>query len=103
MLGRRIPASALSRRQLVDVGGQFLRGLASLFKPSPEQLTALFTQYDTDGSGFIDLDELHAALQKGGKKVTREQTADILHQVDANSDGKISFAEVCARAQCDMT
>ena len=62
--------------------------------PSKATLVAIFAEFDTDGSGFIDLDELQAALAKGGKSVTREQCADILSKVDANSDGQISFEEV---------
>ena len=61
--------------------------------PSEAQLRALFNAFDTDGSGFIDQNELQAALDKGGKAVEPEQCMEILLQVDKNNDGKISFEE----------
>lgn len=30
--------------------------------PTSAQLVAIFSQFDTDGSGYIDIDELHRAL-----------------------------------------
>ena len=65
------------------------------------QLRDVFDRFDTDKSGFIDLDELHAALATGGKRVTREETVKILADVDTNHDAKITFDEfesVFARA-----
>jgi hypothetical protein len=105
-------------KELVDVGSFFLRGLGAVadtgvkgvqilgsgiaagveaardvFRPSQAQLQALFAAFDVDGSGFIDREELHAALNNGGKVVTPEDCADILAQVDTNNDGVISFEE----------
>ena len=78
------------------------------------QLRDVFDRFDTDKSGFIDLDELdqdidvgislrtlHAAPATGGKRVTREETVKILADVDTNHDAKITFDEfesVFARA-----
>ena len=78
------------------------------------QLRNVFDRFDTDKSGFIDLDELdqdidvgislrtlHAAPATGGKRVTREETVKILADVDTNHDAKITFDEfesVFARA-----
>ena len=109
-------------KELVDVGSFFMRGLgtaadvgiyvtsestkaaaagviavvdaaASAFRPTSAQLEALFMAFDADGSGYIDLDELMAALQRGGKRMSREEAADILAQVDINQDGVVSFDE----------
>jgi len=68
-------------------------GVASAFRPSEATLRALFAAFDTDESGFIDAAELHAALEKGGKRVSEEETRAILEQLDTNSDGKISLEE----------
>ena len=41
--------------------------------PSDAELKAIFASFDADGSGRIDLDELTAALAKGGKKMSRSE------------------------------
>ena len=61
--------------------------------PTQEQLRDLFTQFDTSGDGFIDMDELFQALSKGGKKVNAEEVEKILAQADRDADSKIDFAE----------
>ena len=60
---------------------------------TPRQYDALFKEFDTDGSGQIDLDELAAALAKGGKKLDRAECEKILKEVDTDGDGKISYEE----------
>ena len=61
--------------------------------PTQAALKALFTSFDTDSSGFVDVTELQAALAKGGKRVSLEDTEALLAQVDTNSDGQVSFEE----------
>ena len=46
---------------------------------------------DTDG--FIDLDELQAALAKAGRPVSLERAQEILTKVDTNNDGQIDVDE----------
>merc|ERR1719174_1954065 len=57
------------------------------------QLKDIFAEFDTSGDGFIDFDELCAALKKGGKNLSREDCTTIMKQIDENNDGKISFDE----------
>jgi len=64
-----------------------------LLPPTDEQVVSIFNAYDTSGDGFIDLDELQAALAKAGKPVKRERAEEIMQQVDANGDGQISLEE----------
>eukprot|EP00282_Hemiselmis_andersenii_P016042 CAMPEP_0114133154 /NCGR_PEP_ID=MMETSP0043_2-20121206/13474_1 /TAXON_ID=464988 /ORGANISM="Hemiselmis andersenii, Strain CCMP644" /LENGTH=1256 /DNA_ID=CAMNT_0001226711 /DNA_START=123 /DNA_END=3890 /DNA_ORIENTATION=- len=53
-----------------------------------------FDAIDTDGSGYLDLEELWADLQKRGMvELTREQVEEIFKSIDANGDGKVSLAE----------
>lgn len=61
--------------------------------PSDAELKAIFTSFDADGSGRIDLDELTAALAKGGKKMSRSEVENIVKLVDKNHDGEIDFDE----------
>jgi len=60
---------------------------------SDAEIAAIFSEFDTSGDGFIDLDELQAALTKAGKPVSQEEAAKILKEVDENGDGQISLAE----------
>ena len=64
--------------------------------PSEDQLKTLFSSFDSDGSGFVELGELEAALKKGGKSVTTAECEDLLTKIDTSKDGKISFEEFVA-------
>jgi len=66
---------------------------AEVVKPRDPKIEAIFKQFDTDGSGAIDLDELQAALSKGGKSLARAEAADLLARVDTNKDGKLQYDE----------
>jgi len=54
-------------------------------------LQGLFELYDQDGSGFINDYELEAVMQKVGRDPS--QAKDLLHQVDPDNNGKVSFEE----------
>ena len=58
-----------------------------------EQIEAIFKEFDTSGDGFIDFDELVAALGKAGKANSKEEVEEIIKKVDANNDGQISLEE----------
>jgi len=60
---------------------------------SDEQIVALFREFDTSGDGFIQLEELEAALAKAGKPVSKEAAQEILERADVDKDGQISLAE----------
>lgn len=79
-------------RMFEDGGDERLSGSgqASL---SDEQIAVLFGEFDTDGSGFIDLGELQAALAKAGRPVSLDEAEDLLKRVDSNNDGQISREE----------
>jgi calcium-dependent protein kinase len=55
---------------------------------------AQFDDLDKDKSGYIELEELWADLQKRGMtEVTREMVEEVFKKLDANGDGKVSMAE----------
>jgi hypothetical protein len=60
---------------------------------SDKELSAIFYEFDTSGDGFIDVEELRAALAKAGKPVSMQEAKTILDQVDTKGDGKISLEE----------
>ena len=61
--------------------------------PTDAELRALFTAFDTSGDGFISFEELMAAMQKGGKRLSADRCKEILEQVDENADGQIGYDE----------
>lgn len=60
-----------------------------------EKLQSAFKMFDKDGSGFISKDEIKEILGFG-KTLSEEAVNEIIHQVDANGDGEISFEEFSA-------
>ncbi|EFJ07310.1 calcium dependent protein kinase 34 [Selaginella moellendorffii] len=59
-----------------------------------DHLHAAFQNIDTDGSGYITMEELEAALVKHGLGV--EDAKDIIKEVDTDNDGRINYDEFCA-------
>ena len=58
----------------------------------------LFEEFDTDNSGGIDAEELHALLTASGKKVPESEVGKLIKEVDAvenggNGDGVVSKRE----------
>lgn len=76
-----------------EVHAREMRDWRGDLMPTEAQLRQLFRAFDADASGTINLEELQAALLKAGKKVSMDKCVEILHQVDTNSDGLISFDE----------
>ena len=63
-----------------------------------EAYRELFSEFDDDGSGDIDADELQGLLQAAGKKVSSIEIRKLIEEVDAvenggNGDGLISESE----------
>lgn len=60
---------------------------------------ATFKEYDKDGSGFIDKNELKALLEatfkKSGLTLSQESLDYHLQKFDSSNDGKISLDEFC--------
>ena len=58
-----------------------------------------FKEYDKDGSGFIDRNELKSLLEntfkKSGLTLSEESLSYHLQKFDSSNDGKISLDEFC--------
>ena len=63
--------------------------------PSEAQLLTIFSKFDTDGSGKIDMAELTWALRSGGKKVSQEELIKVVELVDKDNDGEIYVCKIC--------
>ena len=58
-----------------------------------EGLEAAFKKYDSDGNGFLTVDEFQAVMSKTGRQMSRSEVKSMLQSLDSNKDGKISFEE----------
>jgi len=66
-------------------------------KPVTEkQLRETFANYDSDNSGVLTKDEVAAAFASMPNKPKDEHITEVMDQVDANADGKISIEEFMA-------
>jgi Ca2+-binding EF-hand superfamily protein len=68
-----------------------------LSKPMSEADTSavkkVFESFDKDKSGYIDLKELAAMCTELGKKISDDQAAAAMQQLDKNGDGRVTFDE----------
>lgn len=62
-------------------------------KYSQDELRAAFRQFDQDGSGYIQADELENIMQKMGRRFDKAQINAMVKSLDSSGDGKISFEE----------
>ena len=67
---------------------------ATFFKKySQDELRKAFRQFDQDGSGYIQADELENIMQKMGRRVKKSEIDELVRSLDTSGDGKISFEE----------
>eukprot|EP00831_Metopus_contortus_P009669 TRINITY_DN1372_c0_g1_i3.p1 TRINITY_DN1372_c0_g1~~TRINITY_DN1372_c0_g1_i3.p1 ORF type:complete len:437 (-),score=89.71 TRINITY_DN1372_c0_g1_i3:35-1345(-) len=58
-----------------------------------ETIKTVFTKFDKDNSGFIELDEIKSIAKELGLEMTPEEASAYLKDLDTNQDGKISYDE----------
>ncbi|XP_010256099.1 PREDICTED: calcium-dependent protein kinase 10-like [Nelumbo nucifera] len=61
-----------------------------------EHFRRAFVFFDRDGSGYIEVDELREALSDESGQADAEVLNDIIHEVDTDKDGRISYEEFVA-------
>lgn len=66
-------------------------------------INEIFNKIDADGSGDVDIAELVTALGKMGLSIVTQDADDLLLEIDADGDGKISFGEFEAFMKSDQT
>ncbi|KAH0461610.1 hypothetical protein IEQ34_009185 [Dendrobium chrysotoxum] len=73
---------------------EFLTVSLHLRKVNSEQhLPQAFNYFDKNGSGYIEIDELRAALGEGHLDPNDQVIREIIKDVDIDKDGKISYQE----------
>ena len=60
---------------------------------SGDFLLKLFDDFNTDGSGSVDEDELYFTLKKAGIRVSKRIVKAMMASADENNDGEISKEE----------
>jgi len=56
----------------------------------------VFTFFDQDNNGYIELDELFNVFGNLGVEVTREELKEKIDEIDIERNGKVSFSEFVA-------
>ena len=69
--------------------------IKAMWEESTEkELGKVFKEFDKDGSGAIDKDELKAMMEKLGTTLDDDQVENALKDLDLNGDGVIDFSEM---------
>ncbi|XP_073269864.1 calcium-dependent protein kinase 8-like [Primulina huaijiensis] len=77
--------------------GEFVAVSVHLRKmANDEHLHRAFSFFDRNKSGYIEIEELRDALSDDGDANTEEVISAIMHDVDADKDGRISYEEFAA-------
>lgn len=58
-----------------------------------QEIREVFEQFDSDGGGSIDVDELRWAMKSLGQNLTRAESEALMLELDTGGDGKIEFSE----------
>jgi calmodulin len=57
------------------------------------KIRAVFNEFDKDGGGTIDAEELHAAMNSAGADLSEQDLASMMKEADADGDGNVDFDE----------
>jgi len=57
------------------------------------EIREVFEQFDSDGGGSIDVDELRMAMRSLGQKMTKAEAEALMLELDTGGDGEIEFSE----------
>ena len=70
---------------------------------SPSRTTeSIFHLLDTDGSGFLTLDELEEALKTTSGDMNAQELKKLVEEIDRNKDGKIDYEEFASMMRDEL-
>ena len=58
-----------------------------------QEIREVFEQFDSDGGGSIDVDELRMAMRSLGQNLTKAEAEALMLELDTGGDGTIEFSE----------
>ncbi|XP_063725495.1 uncharacterized protein LOC134853428 [Symsagittifera roscoffensis] len=67
----------------------------NLTKLETEEMREVFDDFDTDGSGTVNIAELRDMLELLGQKVTESELKKMMGEVDVDGSGEVTFEEFC--------
>ncbi|EKX45698.1 hypothetical protein GUITHDRAFT_108572 [Guillardia theta CCMP2712] len=79
------------QREVAFASSQFI--VTGLLPYEIEDLKKVFQEFDQDGNGSIDMDELELVLRSQGQNPTREELLEMIREVDEDSNEQIEFEE----------
>lgn len=65
-----------------------------------DAVDAVFTAYDKDNSGTLDVSEVTSLINdalkhmNAGRQATQQEVSNLITQIDKNSDGKVNKVEL---------
>lgn len=74
-----------------------------LTKEQKQDIKEAFDSIDTDGSGYLDVEELITAMKALGLDNGKDDVNRILEDMDKNKDGKISYEEFLKLLTIEIT
>jgi hypothetical protein len=80
-------------RSTYDLETLFIEKLTEKFKLNERDLKRAFAQYDTDGNGLLNLNEMVGAIGKYLNGISRSEVEALVKYYDVNGDGNVSFEE----------
>ena len=77
---------------------QIAKSEQRILAKTDEELRAIFNQFDADGGGSIDAEELAATLDRemagsDAVQITKADATALLRKIDVDGDGNLSFVE----------
>ncbi|KAI8498750.1 PREDICTED: calmodulin-like [Branchiostoma belcheri] len=62
-------------------------------QPAEETLREAFRTFDRDGNGYIDPQELKAAMASMGQRMTDAEIDEMIQAADKDGDGRVNYEE----------
>lgn len=78
---------------LIDLESLFIEKLQEKYKLNKKDLKRVFSRFDTENNGLLDLQELTKGVQMFLNGVKESQVKKLVEKYDINGDGKISYDE----------